>query len=87
MINRTPELEAFEAQWSAQSRSTWSYADAVSWFDAALAHARAMGAAAVKPFATHEEARLALADDIRVAAALHALDAIRSGKAETDERI
>jgi hypothetical protein len=86
MINRTPELDAFEARWSAQSRSTWSYAEAASWFDAALAHARAMGAPAAKPFASHAEARLALANDIRLAAALHALDAIRAGKGETDDR-
>lgn len=84
MINRTPELDAFEARWSAQTRATSSYANAVRWFDAALAHARAMGAPAAKPFVSHEEARRVLASDIRVADALHALDRIRTAERKTD---
>ena len=86
MVNRTPELAAFEAGWSARAGAASTYADALAWFEAALAHVRAMGVPAAEPFESHEEARLVLASDIRVAGALRALEVIRADKGKMDVR-
>jgi hypothetical protein len=70
MVIPTEELRQFEAKWARETKSTRTYADALAWYCQALDHVRAISPHFGRPFQNEAEVLDAIADHIRVAAAM-----------------